>query len=98
MHDKILLLYAQRMTTREIVASCKDLYGADVSAALICKVTDAVIEPFTQWQARALDAVYPMVYRDCIVVKIRQDKQFINQAFYLTLGVNTDRHKELLGL
>ena len=98
MDDKILFLYAQGMTTREIVTTFKEMYGADVSPALISKVTDAVIEQVVEWQSRPLDAVYPIVYLDCIVVKIRQDKKVINKAFYLALGVNMEGHKELLGL
>ena len=98
MDDKILFLYAQGMTTREIVATFKDLYGADVSASLISKVTDAVIGQVVEWQSRPLDAVYPIVYLDCIVLKIRQDKRVINKAIYLALGVNMDGQKELLGL
>jgi len=98
MDDKILFLYAQGMTTREIVTTFKEMYGADVSATLISKVTDAVIEQVVEWQSRPLDAVYPIVYLDCIVVKIRQDKRVINKAVYLALGVNMEGHKELLGL
>ncbi len=98
MDDKILFLYAQGMTTREIVTTFKEMYDADVSAALISKVTDAVIEQVVQWQSRPLDAVYPIVYLDCIVVKIRQDKKVINKSIYLALGVNMEGHKELLGL
>mgnify|MGYP006151478051 CR=1 FL=1 len=80
MDDKILFLYAQGMTTREIVTTFKEMYDADVSASLISKVTDAVIEQVIEWQSRPLDAIYPIVYLDCIVVKIRQDKQAINKA------------------
>ena len=98
MDDKILSLYAKGMTTREIVATFKEMYGADVSPALISKVTDAVIEQVIEWQSRPLDAVYPIVYLDCIVVKIRQDKQVINKAIYLALGVTMEGQKELLGL
>ena len=98
MDDKILSLYAKGMTTREIVATFKEMYDADVSPALISKVTDAVLEQVTEWQARPLDPVYPIVYLDCIVLKIRQDKQVINKAIYLALGVNMEGHKELLGL
>ncbi len=86
------------MTTREIVTTVKEMYGADVSATLIPKVTDAVIEQVIEWQSRPLDAVYPIIYLDCIVVKIRQDKKVINKAIYLALGVNMEGHKELLGL
>ena len=98
MDDKILFLYAQGMTTREIVTTFKEMYGADVSAILISNVTDAVIEQVVEWQSRPLDAIYPIVYLDCIVVKIRQDKQVINKAIYLALGVNMEGHKELLGM
>lgn len=98
MDDKILSLYAKGMTTREIVATFKEMYGAEVSPTLISKVTNAVLDKVVEWQSRPLDAVYPIVYLDCIVVKIRQDKQVINKAIYLALGVNMEGHKELLGL
>ena len=74
MDDKILYLYAQGMTTREIVDTFQDIYGADVSASLVSKVTDAVIDQVVEWQNRPLDAVYPIGYLDCIVLKIRQGK------------------------
>ena len=98
MDDKILSLYAKGMTTREIVATFHEMYGAEVSASLISKVTDGVMDKVVEWQSRPLDAVYPIVYLDCIVVKIRQDKQVINKAVYLALGVNIEGHKELLGM
>ncbi|MGD6739954.1 IS256 family transposase (plasmid) [Photobacterium leiognathi subsp. mandapamensis] len=98
MDDKILSLYAKGMTTREIVATFKEMYDADISASLISKVTDAVLEQVVEWQARPLDAVYPIVYLDCIVVKVRQNKQVINKAIYLALGVNMEGQKELLGM
>ena len=98
MDDKILLLYAQGMTTREIVATFKEMYGADVSASLVSRVTDAVIDQVVDWQSRPLDPLYPIVYLDCIVLKIRQDKRVINKSVYLALGVNLAGHKELLGL
>ncbi len=80
MDDKIIFLYAQGMSTREIVKTFKELYGADASPSLISKVTDAVIEQVIEWQSRELDTVYPIVYLDCIVLKIRQDKQIINKS------------------
>ncbi|WP_062270963.1 IS256 family transposase [Endozoicomonas arenosclerae] len=98
MDDKILYLYAKGMSTRDIVAAFRELYAADVSETLISKVTDAVIERVVEWQSRPLDAIYPIVYLDCIVVKIRQDKQVINKAIYLALGVNIEGQKELLGM
>jgi transposase-like protein len=98
MDDKILYLYSKGMTTRDIVATFKEMYDADVSPTLVSRVTNAVIEQVVEWQARPLDAVYPIVYLDCLVVKIRQDKQVINKAVYLALGVNIEGHKELLGM
>lgn len=98
MDEKIHCLYAKGMSTREIVATFKEMYDADVSPSLISRVTDAVIEQVIEWQSRPLDAVYPIVYLDCIVVKIRQDKRVINKAVYLALGVNMEGHKELLGM
>lgn len=98
MDDKILSLYAKGMTTREIASLFKEMYDADVSPTLISKVTDAVAERVIEWQSRPLEIIYPIVYLDCIVVKIRQDKQVINKAIYLALGVNLEGHKELLGM
>lgn len=68
MDNQILSLYAKWMTTREIAAAFKEMYDADVSPALISKVTDAVMELVTEWQNQPLDAVYPIVYLDCIVL------------------------------
>ena len=62
------------------------------------KVTDDGIEEVIEWQSRELDTVYPIVYLDCIVLKIRQDKRVINKAVYLALCVNMEGHKELLGI
>jgi len=98
MSDKILFLYAQGMTTREVVATLKDFYDTEISATLVSRVTDAVIDQVVEWQARPLDPIYPIVYLDCIVLKIRQNKQVINKAVYLALGVNLEGHKELLGM
>lgn len=98
MDDKILSLYAKGMTTREIVATFEEMYGAEVSPTLISRVTDSVLERVVEWQSRPLDPVYPIVYLDCIVVKIRQEKQVINKSIYLALGVSMDGQKELLGM
>ncbi len=98
MNEQILALYAQGMTTRDIAGAFKELYDADVSPALVAKVTDAVKEQVTEWQNRPLDSLYPMVYLDCLVVKVRQDNQSINKSVFIALGINTEGHKELLGL
>ncbi len=98
MDEQILFLYAKGLTPREIVDSFKELYDADVSPTLISKVTDRVLDQVVEWQHRPLDAIYPVVYLDCIVLKIRQDKQVINKSLYLALGINLQGHKELLGM
>ena len=98
MDDQILFLYAKGMSTRDIVATFKEMYSADISPTLISKVTDRVIDRVIEWQNRDLDAIYPIVYLDCIVLKIRQNQRVINRSLYLALGVNLQGHKELLGL
>lgn len=96
--DKILSLYARGMSTRDIQAQLQDLYGAEVSAGLISNVTDAVEKERKLWQSRSLDALYPIVYFDALVVKVRQDGRVINKAIHLALGVNLAGTKELLGM
>jgi putative transposase len=96
--SKILSLYSRGMSVRDVQAQLQDLYGVDVSAGLISKVTDAVEEERKLWQNRGLDRVYPIVYFDAIVVKVRQDGRVINKAIHLALGVNLAGNKELLGM
>lgn len=95
---KILSMYARGLTTRDIQAQLQELYGVEVSPTLISNVTDAVLDEVKAWQSRALDKVYPIIYLDAIVVKIRLDKQVINKAIHLALGINLDGEKELLGM
>ncbi len=95
---QILALYAKGLSTRETAAVLQDMYGTEISAALISQVTESVHEQVIEWQNRPLDAIYPILYLDCIFVKVRQDKQVINKAIYLALGVNMQGRKELLGL
>ena len=98
MDEQILTLYAKGMSTRDITATFQEMYGAEISAGLVSQVTNAVIEQVVEWQSRPLDVTYPIVYMDCIVLKIRQDKRVINKAIYLALGINLEGHKELLGM
>jgi len=96
--DKIITLYARGMTTRDIQAQLQELYGVEVSPTLISNVTEAVMDEVRQWQARPLEALYPIVYFDCLVVKVRENQRVINKALYLALGVNLSGYKELLGM
>jgi putative transposase len=95
--DKILSLYARGMTVREIQAHLQEMYGTEVSPSLISTVTDAVVDEVTTWQARPLDRVYPIVYMDCIHVKVREGAVRIKAA-YLAIGINLSGEKEVLGL
>ena len=96
--DQILAMYSRGMTTRDIAGSFEDMYGAEVSHSTISKVTSAVIEDVKAWQNRPLNNLYPIVYLDCIVVKVHQDKRVINKSVYIALGVDIDGQKEVLGL
>jgi hypothetical protein len=77
------------MSTRDIADQLQDLYGVEVSAGLISNVTEAVEEERKAWQNRALDSLYPIVYFDAIVVKVRQDGRVINKAIHLARGEDT---------
>jgi putative transposase len=96
--DKILSMYARGMTTREIQEHLEEIYGIEVSPASISNVTEAVIEEVKQWQNRPLDEVYPIVYLDAVMVKVRSDGHVRNKAIYVVLGVRLDGRKEVLGL
>ncbi len=98
MDSQILSLYAKGMSTRDIVDAFKEMYGAEVSPTLISKVTDAVLDQVIQWRTRPLDEIYPIVYLDGIVIKVRQDKQVIRKTMYIALGINLEGRKECLGL
>jgi len=98
MDDQILSLYAKGMSTRDITATFKELYDADVSPSIISKVTDAVMGKLTEWRSRELEPLYPILYLDCIVVKIRENQQVIKKSLYLALGVDLQGHKDLLGI
>ena len=95
--DKILSLYARGMTVREIQGHLEEMYGTEVSPSLISSVTDAVMDEVKAWQSRPLDALYPIVYLDCIHVKVRDNGAVRIKAVYLALGIKLDGEKELLG-
>lgn len=96
--DKILSLYARGLSTREIQGHLEEMYNTEISASLISEVTDAVLDEVKIWQSRALDAVYPIIYMDCIHVRVRDNGAVRIKAVYLALGVNLEGQKELLGI
>ena len=96
--DKILALYAGGMTVRDISAHLSELYGTEISRDTISTITDAVLEDVAAWRTRPLDPVYPIIYLDALVVKVREDRAVQNRCCYLALGVTCDGEREVLGL
>ena len=96
--ENVVALYAGGMSTRDIRKTLKRFYGVDVSPDLISRVTDGVLEELAAWQARPLDSVYPIVYIDGLVVKVRTNGHVINRCAYLAVGVDTDGRKHVLGV
>ena len=96
--ERILSLYARGMSTREIAAHLQEMFGAEVSPALISAITDTVADEVRAWQSRPLDRLYPILYLDCLMVKTREAGSAANRAIYMAIGVNTDGIKEVLGL
>jgi len=95
---KILALYARGMTVRDIQGHLEELYGVEVSPDLISRATSAVMEDVVAWQSRPLDPVYPIVYLDALVVKVRDQGVVTNKSVYLALGVTVRGTKEVLGI
>ena len=97
--EKIISLYAKGMSVTDIQIQLQELYGgAEISTGLISKITNEVIEEVKAWQSRPLEEVYPIVFFDCIVVKVRQDKRIINKSVYVSLGIDKHGIKDVLGL
>jgi putative transposase len=95
--DKVISLYARGMTVREIQGHLQEMYATEVSPSLISSITDAVSEEVKVWQSRPLDAIYPIVYLDCIHVKVREGAVRV-KAVYLAIGITMQGEKEVLGL
>ena len=96
--EKILALYGRGMSTRDIEAYLRELYGVSVGRDLISRVTDAVMDDVREWQSRALEDVYPVVFLDCMVVKVRDGGTVQRRACYLALAITMDGQREVLGM
>ncbi|WP_425383086.1 IS256 family transposase [Spiroplasma endosymbiont of Melieria omissa] len=97
--QQVLSLYAKGMTLSDIRMQLQELYhGADISESVISQITDDVIDDVKAWQNQPLESIYSIVYFDCIVVKVRQDKRIINKSVYIALGVDLEGKKDVLGL
>jgi putative transposase len=96
--EKILALYSRGLSTRDIEAHLQEIYGVKVGRELISKVTDAVIDDARAWQTRPLDDVYPVVFLDALVLKIRDGGTVQRKACYLALAIGMDGERDVLGL
>lgn len=95
---RILAMYAKGMSNRDIEDHLRDIYGVEASASLISRITDKIMPAIVEWQNRPLEPLYPIVFLDGIVFKVRKDSRVINKCLYSVLGVNMDGHKEILGM
>jgi len=96
--DKIIALYGKGLSTRDINESIRDLYGIEVSAAMVSNITDKIIPKIKEWQERPLDDVYPICFIDAVHFSVRQDNQVIKKAAYIVLGINSEGMKDVLGI
>lgn len=97
-NDLVIGLVARGMTTRDVQAHIADVYQVDISAELVSKITDAVLPELREWQQRPLDPMYPILYLDAVVVKVRTDGHVRNRPVYIAMGVDLDGRKHVLGL
>jgi putative transposase len=98
LESRVLAMYSKGMSTRDIEDHLRDIYGVEASASMISRITDKIMPAVTEWQNRPLDAVYPIVFLDGIVFKVRKDARVINKCLYSVLGINMEGRKEILGL
>jgi transposase-like protein len=96
--DKILGIYAKGMSNRDIYDSMRDLYGIEVSAEMVSRITDKILPVAREWQNRPLEAIYPILYLDGMVFPVLLDGQVIKKTVYLVFGVTLEGHKEVLGI
>lgn len=96
--EKIISLYARGLSTRDIHDQLQDLYGIELSADMVSKITDKILPEVKAWQSRPLEPIYPFIFMDAIHYKIREDGRIINRAAYIILGVRVDGTKDILSI
>jgi putative transposase len=96
--DKVLSLYARGLTTRDIQSHIREIYDVEITPDLVSRITDSVMDDVRDWQSRTLDKVYPIVYFDGMVVKVKEDGVYRNRTVHLALAINIQGHKEVLGM
>ena len=96
--NQIIGLYAKGMSTADISATMQDIYGINASKDLVSSITDKIMPQVMEWQNRPLESIYPVVFFDGVVFKVRKDGKIINRCVYTVLGINMDGFKDILGL
>ena len=96
--EKVISLYARGMSTRDIHDQLQDLYGIELSAEMVSKITDKLLPEIKEWQSRPLNPVYPFIFMDCIHYKIREDGRILSRAAYVVMGVTIDGYKDILSI
>jgi len=96
--QKIMAMYAKGMSQRDILDTLQEIYGAEVSQTLISKITDKILPEVSEWQNRPLESVYPVIFFDGVIFKVRKDNKIINKCAYTVLGIDTDGKKDILGI
>ena len=96
--EKVISLYARGMSTRDIHDQLQDLYGVELSAEMVSKITDKILPQVKEWQSRPLAPNYPFVFMDCIHYKVREEGRILTKAAYVVLGVTTEGYKEILSI
>ena len=96
--EKILSMYAKGMTTSDIEAHIRDIYGIEVSDSTVSRVTDKILPIAKEWQQRPLEAIYAVVFLDAIRYHVRSEGQIIKKAVYIAIGINLDGKKDVLGM
>ena len=96
--EKVISLYARGMSTRDIHDQIQELYGMELSAEMVSKITDRVLPEIKEWQSRPLNPIYPFVFMDCIHYKVREDGRILSRAAYIVLGITTDGYKDILSI
>jgi len=98
LEGQIIAMYAKGMSNRDIEDHMKDIYGVEASASLISRITDKILPQVMEWQSRPLDSIYPIVFLDGIMFKVRKDSKVINKCVYSVLGIDMEGKKDILGL
>lgn len=98
LEDKILSMYARGLSSRDITAQIEEIYGAKLSATTISRITDKILPVIQSWQNRPLENMYPLLWLDGFVLKVRTDNSVVNRCAHVIMGVNLDGYKEVLGI